>query len=179
MSPSDFQRQAQFTRHFSENERAMQAFAFSLVPNRADVEDIMQEALAALWEKFADYDPERPFLPWANRFVYRQVQIHRRKHAIRQKYMFSEETLEQLAGDEPISAKREEAMSHALDQCLTKLSDSQRNLVNQRYLAKGSLQDLAKESGRNVDALYKSLERIRNRLYDCIHHRLAQEGFGT
>ena len=179
MSSTDFQRQAQFTRHFAENERAIQAFAFSLVPNNADVEDIMQEALAALWEKFAEYDPARPFLPWANRFVYRQVQMHRRKHAIRQKYVFSEETLELLAGDEPITAKREEAMSQALDKCLANLSDSQRNLVNQRYLSKGSLQELAQETGRNVDALYKSLERIRTRLHDCIHQRMAQEGFGA
>ena len=179
MSSTDFQRQAQFTRNFAENERAMQAFAFSLVPHEADVEDIMQEALAALWEKFSDYDPARPFLPWANRFVYRQVQMHRRKHAIRQKYVFSEETLVELAGDTPVDAKREEAMSLALETCMGKLSDSQRTLVNQRYLAQGTLQDLAKDTGRNADALYKSLQRIRERLYDCIHHRIAQEGFST
>ena len=41
MSEPDYIRQAQFTRHFSENERALQAFAFSLVPNAADVDDIL------------------------------------------------------------------------------------------------------------------------------------------
>ena len=32
------------------------AFAFSLVPNHPDVDDIMQEALAALWGKFDEYN---------------------------------------------------------------------------------------------------------------------------
>ena len=50
--------------------------------NRADADDIIQETLKALWEKFDDYDPERPFLSWANRFVYCQVQMHRLKQAI-------------------------------------------------------------------------------------------------
>ena len=41
-------RQAQFTRQFAECERALQAFAFSLVPNRTDADDIVQEALQKL-----------------------------------------------------------------------------------------------------------------------------------
>ncbi len=71
---SDTERHVQFTRHFAEAEGAMKAFAYSLVPNRADAEDVIQETLKSLWEHFDDYDPTRPFLPWANRFVYRQVQ---------------------------------------------------------------------------------------------------------
>lgn len=93
----DTERQIQFTRRFSECERAMRAFAFSLVPNRADVDDIIQETLEELWRSFDKFDPERPFLPWANRFVYRQVLIHRRSTAIRLKYTFSEETVRRLA----------------------------------------------------------------------------------
>ena len=170
-------RQAQFTRQFAECERALQAFAFSLVPNRTDADDIVQEALQKLWEKFDEYDPERPFLPWANRFVYRQVQMHRRKQATRAKYFYSDETLERLAADEPFSLDRDRAMGAALEKCLQKLSPRNRELIEQRYLSSGSLQEFAAESGRTSNAIYKMLQRIRESLHQCITQRLAKEGF--
>jgi RNA polymerase sigma-70 factor (ECF subfamily) len=96
----DNKRQIQFTQQFSQNERAMRAFACSLIPNREDVNDIIQETLKELWRKFDKFDPARPFLPWANRFVYRQVLIHRRSTAIRLKYTFSEETFRGLVEEQ-------------------------------------------------------------------------------
>lgn len=174
---SNTERQIQFTRHFAESERAMRAFAYSLVPSRADADDVVQETLAALWKHFDDYDPGRPFLPWANRFVYRQVQMLRRKQATRAKYFFSDETLEQLAEDKPFSLERDRAMSVALEKCLRKLSPKSRELVEQRYLSKGSLQDYAEQSGRSRDAIYKMLQRVRESLHGCITQRLTREGF--
>ncbi|MEO0414152.1 MAG: sigma-70 family RNA polymerase sigma factor [Verrucomicrobiota bacterium] len=177
--PIDSERQAQFTRQFAACERAMQAFAFSLVPNRADVDDIIQETLKALWEKFDEYDPNQPFLPWANRFVYRQVQMHRRKQAIRHKYVFSDDTFEKLASDEPVSLEHDRAMAAALDTCLKKLGSKNRELIERRYLAgaPGSLQDYADETQQTPNALYKKLQRIREILHRCITQRLEREGF--
>lgn len=175
----DPSRQAQFTRHFSECERALQAFAFSLVPNRADADDIVQEALQSLWEKFEDYDPDRPFLPWANRFVYRQVQMHRRKQAIRGKYFFSDETIEELAREEPVSLEKDQAMEAALEKCLLKLSRKNRELIEQRYLSQGSMQEFADQTGRSSNAVYKMLQRIRESLHRCITHRLEKEGIAA
>jgi RNA polymerase sigma-70 factor (ECF subfamily) len=174
---SETERQVQFTRHFAECERSMLAFAYSLIPNRADADDVVQETLAALWKHFDDFDPDRPFLPWANRFIYRQVQMHRRKQATRAKYFFSDETIEQLAKDESFSLERDRAMAAALEKCLQKLSAKNRELVEQRYLSKGSLQEFAEQSGRTSNALYKMLQRIRESLHQCITQRLAREGF--
>ena len=53
IDPSENDRHVQFTRHFAECERAMTAFAYSLVPNHSDADDIIQETLAALWKHHA------------------------------------------------------------------------------------------------------------------------------
>jgi RNA polymerase sigma-70 factor (ECF subfamily) len=179
LDPSITERQVQFTRHFAESERALQAFAYSLVPNQADADDIIQETLTSLWKHFEDYDPERPFLPWANRFVYRQVQQHRRSMATRSKYFFSDETIEQLAASEPLSLDRDLALSEALQGCLGILSSKNRDLVEQRYLAKESLQEVARRQGQTPNALYKKLQRVREALYRCITTKLEQEGFAS
>ncbi|MEM7144241.1 MAG: sigma-70 family RNA polymerase sigma factor [Verrucomicrobiota bacterium] len=176
-NPDITERQVQFTRHFAENEGSLHAFAYSLVPHRADADDIIQETLKSLWKHFEDYDPERPFLPWANRFVYRQVQQHRRSQATRAKYFFSDETIERLAASTPASDERDHALCQALDTCLEKLNATHRELVEQRYLAKVSLRDFAERQNQTPNALYKKLQRLREILHDCITNQLAKEGF--
>ncbi len=175
--PHNNQKQVLFTRHFADSERAMYGFAYSLVPLRADADDIVQEALVLLWKHFDQYDPERPFLPWANRFVYRQVQTYRRKQATRAKYFFSDETIERLAAEMPAFQERDQAMSRALELCLEGLGGKQRALIEQRYVAKESLCKLADETGRSANSLYKTLQRIRVGLYRCISQRVLDEGF--
>ena len=172
-------RQVQFTRNFAACEGAMHAFAYSLIPNRADADDVIQDTLVSLWEHFDDYDPGRPFLPWANQFVFRQVQMHRRSQGTRAKYVFSKESIERLAEEAPTSLERDQAMSRNLEKCLARLTATQRELIEQRYLAKGSLNEVAERSGRSPNALYKKLQRIREKLHQCVHQGLLNEGFTT
>jgi RNA polymerase sigma-70 factor (ECF subfamily) len=172
----DNERQIQFTQRFSQNERAMRAFACSLIPNREDVNDVIQETLKELWRKFDEFDPARPFLPWANRFVYRQVLIHRRSTAIRLKYTFSEETFRRLV-EEQSSLERDVALSEALDKCLHRLDDDERELLNLRYFTKESINEMATREGLSVDVLYKRIQRIREELQHCISKRMEQEGW--
>jgi RNA polymerase sigma-70 factor (ECF subfamily) len=177
MPENDLNRQIEFTRHFSECEQAMQAFAFSLVLNQDEVDDIIQETLTTLWQNFGDYDPQRPFLPWANGFVYRHVLMHRRSCATQRRHVLSEEAMQRLAEDAPASLERHTAMCRALEECLQSLSQTQRDLLEQRYQSDGSLQELAAQTGRTANALYKNLQRIREILYGCVMKRIASDGF--
>lgn len=172
----DTEQQIQFTQRFSECERAMRAFAFSLIPNREDVDDVIQETLRELWRNFDKFDPERPFLPWANQFVYRQVLIHRRSTAIRLKYQFSDELLQYMLDEQP-SMERDVALSDALQKCLKRLTDDQRELVRLRYYTGESLKEVAQRIGKNSDSIYKRIQRIRETLQQCISKRLVQEGW--
>ena len=43
----------------------MYGYIFSLVRNRADAEDLLQETSITLREKFEQFDPETDFIPWA------------------------------------------------------------------------------------------------------------------
>jgi RNA polymerase sigma-70 factor (ECF subfamily) len=172
----DTERQLQFTSHFAECERALRAFAYSLVPNREDAKDIIQETLKELWRNFDKYDPSRPFLPWANRFVYLQTMRHRRSTAIRLKYTFSDETIRRLVDQQP-SLERDSALSDALDKCLKRLSEDNRDLVRLRYYADETLQEVARRTGKSADALYKRIQRIREALHDCVTKRMACEGW--
>ncbi|MDP1592367.1 MAG: sigma factor, partial [Prosthecobacter sp.] len=80
----------------TQHQAALFRYIFSLVPCEADARDILQETSVALFRKFEQYDATRPFLPWAYRFAYLQVQKHREKSA-RSPLLFSEDVIDLIA----------------------------------------------------------------------------------
>src|SRR5260221_509607 len=69
---------------------------FALMPHEEDARDVLQETSVALYRKFADYDPSKPFLPWAYRFAELEV-FKQRERNLRGTRHFSRELLERLA----------------------------------------------------------------------------------
>lgn len=144
-----------------------------LVGNLADAQDVLQETAKALWKKFGEYDPQRPFLPWARTFARHEVLMHHRR---RRRYTFlSEELIEQLTERQAQRDDDAERRRAALEQCLAKLAPDDRRLIERRYREDGSIDALAGEIGRTANVLYKSLGRVRRTLLECIERTLAAD----
>jgi RNA polymerase sigma-70 factor, ECF subfamily len=92
MSDSSSSNEA-FVLLLTQHQEVLFRYIFSLVPVEADARDILQETSLALYRKADQFDPARPFLPWAYRFAYLQVQKHREK-AARSPLLFSEDVIE-------------------------------------------------------------------------------------
>src|SRR5262245_41559176 len=63
----------QFLRLFLKNERRLYAYVLTLLPNRTDAEDVLQEATLVLWDKFDDEHPPDDFAAWGCRIAYFKV----------------------------------------------------------------------------------------------------------
>src|SRR4051812_13857440 len=71
-------------------------FVLTLIPDRHQAEDVVQETARVLWQKFAAYDPERPFWPWARQIAhYEALKVRKRQASTRR--LFSDELVETLA----------------------------------------------------------------------------------
>ncbi|MEO2015503.1 MAG: sigma factor-like helix-turn-helix DNA-binding protein, partial [Fuerstiella sp.] len=93
----------------------------------------------------------------------------------RQKIVFSEEVLQQLA--DAISA-REVTMSarrEALEQCLNRSPTRSRQLLDLRYIHELPTENISKTVALTADSVRVSLTRIRNALGDCIQKRPSLE----
>lgn len=168
----------QFMRLFAATEHELYRYVRTMVPRAADADDVMQETAAALWRKFEQYDPERPFLPWAAQFAYHEVLAHRKRMAVQGRH-FSEAVIEKLAAERLEAQPLLDAQRKALDDCLTKLTESQRDLLHHRYECDQTIQDLAEQRRQPVATLYKTLHRTRKRLMDCVSTALKSEGWTT
>jgi RNA polymerase sigma-70 factor, ECF subfamily len=164
----------QFAAHYAACERQLFGFVYSVHPYADDVEDILQETLAVLWQKFASYDPSRPFFNWACSFAFLKVKEHRRREA-RRRRIFNEETLEALKQASERIESDQPQREAALASCLKKLPETDRDLVVQRYDSGESLKTIAEVAGITANTLYKRLQRIRFVLAECVEKRLALE----
>ena len=63
----------------------------------------------------------------------------------------------------------------ALRRCLKKLSERDLNLIELRYQEGASVKKVAQHVNRGVKGVYKSLNRIRWQLLECIQRSLAME----
>jgi RNA polymerase sigma-70 factor (ECF subfamily) len=81
-----------------------------------------------------------------------------------------------LAGeaDDPHAAASRDEIKAALDHCLGKLAEADRQIVEKRYAEGLRITRIAEELGRNVATLRVQLFRIRQSLLLCVQARLAQ-----
>ncbi|MEM7600770.1 MAG: sigma-70 family RNA polymerase sigma factor [Verrucomicrobiota bacterium] len=161
-----------WTRHQAEVER----YLFMMIPRQADAAEVLQDVSVRLWEKWDQFDQERPFVPWAIRFAYLEVLKWRQRQA-REKLVFSDSLLEQLHKRIDEEAPLLEARRKTLDSCLTQLSDQQRKWVNLRYERHGAVKEEAERTGISMHKLYYALEKIRAQLLDCIERSMRKEGW--
>ena len=160
---------ALFVKLFMEHQQHLKHYIYSLVHNEQDAADILQTSAVLVWQKFQDYDPERPFFSWACRFAYYEAMNFRQKKKVRERYL-SDAVLELIAAEWP---KEDKWVDHrdALKKCLCKLSERDRKIVELRYESGQKISDAAGQLKMSAKQIYKALERIRDRLRRCVELR--------
>ena len=86
---------SEFVRLWTQFHRDVERYVYSMVPRSADAAEVVQVVSVKLWEKWENYDQERPYLPWAMRFAYLEI-LNWRQRLARERLVFSHELLEQL-----------------------------------------------------------------------------------
>jgi RNA polymerase sigma-70 factor (ECF subfamily) len=158
------------TRH----QRQVFSYIFTLVPDRNDAEDLLQETSLVICEKFDEFREGTDFVAWACQIAYWKIRESRLKYA-RSKVTFNDEVLQAVARTAEGMTKELDQRHEALAKCLEKLHPRDRELVMARYEPGGNVPDAAKRSGRSLDAAYKALNRTRKLLQDCITSRLSSQ----
>jgi RNA polymerase sigma-70 factor (ECF subfamily) len=164
-----------FVRLLTQSHEEVLRYVLALVPDAGEAQEVLQDTAVALWQKFGDYDPAQPFVPWACRFAWNHVLKHRHRQTVQGRTL-SLEALEAVAQErleqESVLQERREALSH----CLETLSPEQRRLVELRYVKRTPIREVARETGQSVHVLYGALERVRRALFLCVNGALGAEG---
>jgi RNA polymerase sigma-70 factor (ECF subfamily) len=162
----------------TQSQRTLYGVLWSLLRDAHDVDDVLQETNAVLWQKAREFDESREFLPWALKIAQVQVLAFRKRRQ-RSRVMFDDQLVAALIDQSVQDAEQVEPRRRALGECLKKLTDEHRRLITRRYEPGGSVNELAAEQGKAPKAVSEMLRRIRATLLDCIERTLTREDFGV
>ena len=163
-----------FLELFAEHEGALHAFLRALLPSREEATEAFQETAITLWRKFNEFDPSRDFKAWAFGIA-RNKALAAIRYRQRERLVFSDELIGLLADDAMAIDSTVLTQEQALDDCLRKLPDAQRELVLTAYEKGTRIDRLGQRLGQTPMALYKKLHRIRQSLLLCVEQAFAKE----
>ena len=171
----DVEREEQFVKLLLRSEREIFKFILTLVPHLADAEDLLQETCSIMWDKLGDFEPGTNFTAWGISIARYRVLNHRRRLG-RSRVVFSEELMTKIAESAERLANQSDARLATLHECLSKLRDRDRELIQLRYFHETSTKKAAERLGRPVESVYKSMSRIHDALLQCVRRSLRVEG---
>ena len=156
----------------TQHQRRIFSYIYTLVPDRHDAQDLLQETSQVICEKFHEFEPDTDFVAWACQIAYWRIRAARQKFA-RSKVVFDQRVVDAVAQTAAEMAGEIDARHEALARCLEKLHPRDREMVITRYEPGSNVEEAARRSGRSLQAAYKALGRIRKMLLDCVTNQLA------
>lgn len=165
-------RESDFMQLFASCQRQVHAYILALVFDLNVAADLLQESNIVLWQKFDQFQPGTNFAAWA-REIARLAVLRHRQRSSSSIASVNPNILEQLAGDfsntvHPLESER----SDALEDCLSKLRDGDRELIMSRYTPGNTVSGLASRLERSENSVSQSLRRIRRVLLECTQRKL-------
>ena len=151
------------------------AYVNSMVLDLNDTDEIVQRAAIVMWEKSEQFDAELSFFSWACGIARFELLNFIRKKG-RDKLSFSSEIAELLATTFEERDANLSEHEQALSNCLERLPESDRNLIESCYLDENGIAMMAKSMNRSTQSIYNSLRRIRKVLYQCVKRISGMQG---
>ncbi|MFN3151297.1 sigma-70 family RNA polymerase sigma factor [Bremerella sp.] len=163
-----------FAQHLIASQSALYAFIASLMGGVSEANDVLQETNLKLWNKASEYDPAQPFLRWAYVFARFEVMAWRKKQS-RSRIVLDDELVSLIASDWNGTIGDSTQQIAALEGCLEKLPQQQRELLDARYGRGEAVQDIAVRQCRTENAMSALFYRVRKSLAECIELTLRRE----
>jgi RNA polymerase sigma-70 factor (ECF subfamily) len=146
---------------------SLTAFLIASTPQFSDAEDLLQEVAAEVARRFDDYDPSRPFLPWALWVAKIKIANFYRAQE-RRPVKFIGDSIDALA---EACGRVQATLSEekwALEKCLSRVTGRSRQLLQLRYFEDLSPQEIGGKVGMTSGAVRIALSRIRSALVSCV-----------
>ena len=150
----------------------IKSFIFTMLPNESDADDVMQETSITLWNKFNDFQQGTDFVVWAITIAKFKVLEFRRKNK-HNPIMLDVRVMELLEKENQNAFGQTEQKTHALVQCIQKLSSEDQDFLKLKYSQRFTLKEVAQRFGYSVTSMYRNFARIHGLLLSCIQRALA------
>ncbi len=158
---------AYFVRRYSQQ---VLDFTARMVSNRADAEELAQNAFVKAFNRFETFEGRASFLTWISRIAYNESINHLRRRKLCWVNIDDAQIADSDIADDELSTGREERIS-LMENALDCLPPDERMLVQLYYYEDKPLQEIAFIMDAEANALAVRLHRIRKKLLMMIKHK--------
>jgi len=162
-----------FIKLYLANERRIYGYVRALIPNWADVDDIIQDTASVMWSKFGEFEKGTNFSAWALKIAHFQVLNYYKTHKNNKLY-FSEDTISSLSDKIASQTPNIDQRLSILRKCLQKLQASELSLIQMRYEPGSSTKIVSRQTGKEIHVLYRLFNKIHAKLLMCIRRTMAE-----
>ena len=151
------------------------SYIITMVPNRSDAEDILQDTMTIMWRKFDEFERGTNFVAWGIAIARYRIMKYRRTRRESQLRLDDDvfELLEKQSGG--MLSKLDDSLD-VLKSCIKKLSAKEGNLLKMRYEQDLSFHKIASSVGLSGPAVFKAISQIHCKLMRCVKRTLLAEG---
>lgn len=159
-----------FLQLFMDSRRKFYAYILSMVRNKSDAEDLLQEASLLMWDKFDEFQPHTNFTAWGMKISrYLILNYYRSRKDIQH---FDKDLLDDISGCYERKVSEVEGRLDALEECLSKLNKKDRDLIRIHYEKGFKVVELKDIVGSSIHVLYRSMARIHDFLHGCVNRTM-------
>ena len=179
MTQNELQNQLADPGQFAAEITAMQprlyGFILKRLADREQTLELLQRTNLVLCQKASEFQPGSSFTAWAFKVAKFQIMAWRKSEGAA-RLVFSDQVYDLIdcASDE--EAESADQRIPLLKQCLKRLHEQDRSLIQQRYRDGQPIASLADTLGKSVDAIGMKLLRIRKQLAECVQVALNRGG---
>ncbi len=163
-----------FIKLLTANQRRIQAFILTLVPNVNDADDLYQETASELWNKFDTFISGSDFVAWSVTIAkYKILTFYRKKK--NSKMRFDSEVCEQLAA---LVSERSATLDDRIDAlrgCVRKLPGNESEMLKLRYDEELTFRQISSRVGKTPPAIHRIISNIHSKLAICLRRTFRME----
>jgi RNA polymerase sigma-70 factor (ECF subfamily) len=170
-------RTLEFLRLFVQHQQEIYAYILTLVPHVHDADDLFQDGMVVMWQKFNQFQPGTNFAAWGIQIMRFEILDYRRNQARDKQVLMEDSLFEALMNHLPTIQDEATVRIEALRKCLALLDDRAKRIIKMRYERNISVEKIAsflKLSRRHV---YHVLGQINSVLLRCMRRKLAERGY--
>ena len=153
-----------------EVQTTVSAYVHSVILNYHDSEDVIQNIALVFANKFDQLDSSRDLLPWVLKVAHYEVANYFRAQNKERKF-FDEKAMQRI--EQAYQAIDSDAgdVKAALHECIQKLHDRPRAVLEHRYFEDMGIGDISRRQGVSQNAVRIMLHRVRNALANCVKRK--------
>lgn len=151
----------------------------------AEADEVAQDVFVQIYQSMSKYRQEGGLRAWVLAIARNRIRLHIRNESRRRRHagvIIPPELLEMgtaRTDAEPFEHQSAQDELNALQDCLQRLGERPRALVDAFYFQRQSAESIAAAAGKNPGAIRMLLMRIRKQLGDCIRARLKVNDEGN